>query len=522
MAYKVFKSKDRNKGKRKWFDTRRIFRNKLKQDKLGSYFNFIVNFYKKRYNNVRYGVILLVTIKFRNKRIKVFNLIFLVLVFCLVFYLLLSLFFHLPFFRSGYSYDHGGGNYKINTKVTFNNKWFKCYVTEVLTIKNIDKTIYDKYVKDLKYDGYKHSGKDIYKRTYKINSFCDSAKKDYKKNQDENYILFKLNGDNSYNIEYKSDFTDPYVVSKINGKDTKKVDVFSNLNNNKTGSYVISYDLKVDNYYTKRLYRVINVVDTKKPVINLVGEENVTLEYGSKYVEEGFSAADDYDGDITSKVKVKNTVDTKKPGTYKITYNVTDSNGNKSRVYRKVTIKEKNSVVSKVEPVIEQKDGITYINGILMVNKDYALPKTYDPKVNKEAYKALVKMQSDASLLGLDLSLVSGYRSYEVQDALFKKYALKDGEEKANTYSAKPGHSEHQTGLAFDIGSVDKSFENTSEAKWIEQNAHLYGFIVRYPKGKTDITGYIYEPWHVRYLGVDTATKVKESGLTLEEYVGIK
>ena len=130
-------------------------------------------------------------------------------------------------------------------------------------------------------------------------------------------------------------------------------------------------------------------------------------------------------------------------------------------------------------------------------------------------------MQADAKALGLDLSLISGYRSYNTQKELYNKYVKKDGEEVANTYSAKPGHSEHQTGLAFDIGSVDRSFANTSEAKWIEENAHLYGFIVRYPNGKTDITGYIYEPWHVRYLGKETAKKVWESGLTLEEYLGL-
>ena len=104
---------------------------------------------------------------------------------------------------------------------------------------------------------------------------------------------------------------------------------------------------------------------------------------------------------------------------------------------------------------------------------------------------------------------------------MYNKFVKKDGEEVANTYAAKPGHSEHQTGLAFDIGSVDRSFANTSEAKWIEENAHLYGFIVRYPDNKTDITGYIYEPWHVRYLGKETAKKVWESGLTLEEYLGL-
>jgi zinc D-Ala-D-Ala carboxypeptidase len=121
--------------------------------------------------------------------------------------------------------------------------------------------------------------------------------------------------------------------------------------------------------------------------------------------------------------------------------------------------------------------------------------------VNKEALKNLKKMQADAKALGLNIPLVSGYRSYETQERLYNKYVKKDGEKKANTYSAKPGESEHQTGLAFDIGSVDRSFANTIEAKWLAENAYLYGFIIRYPKDKTNVTGYIYEPWHVRYLG---------------------
>ena len=111
--------------------------------------------------------------------------------------------------------------------------------------------------------------------------------------------------------------------------------------------------------------------------------------------------------------------------------------------------------------------------------------------------------------------------NFVFDETIPNNYVKKDGEEKAGTYSAKPGHSEHQTGLAFDVGLVDSSFADTESSKWLEQNCHLYGFIIRYPKGKTDITGYIYEPWHVRYLGVSIATKVKESGLTLEEYLGV-
>jgi LAS superfamily LD-carboxypeptidase LdcB len=95
------------------------------------------------------------------------------------------------------------------------------------------------------------------------------------------------------------------------------------------------------------------------------------------------------------------------------------------------------------------------------------------------------------------------------------------GQSTADTFSARPGHSEHQTGLAIDVNSIDDSFAATPESAWLASNAHRYGFIIRYPKGKEHITGYKYESWHIRYLGVDTATAVYNSGLTLEEYLGI-
>ena len=117
------------------------------------------------------------------------------------------------------------------------------------------------------------------------------------------------------------------------------------------------------------------------------------------------------------------------------------------------------------------------------------------------------------------MPLLSGYRSFDYQDKLYRKYAAADGVAAANTYSAWPGHSEHQTGLAFDIGSINNNYGNTPAGKWLAAHAHEYGFIIRYPKGKEGVTGYQYEPWHVRYLGVELATKVYESGLCLEEYL---
>lgn len=170
----------------------------------------------------------------------------------------------------------------------------------------------------------------------------------------------------------------------------------------------------------------------------------------------------------------------------------------------------------------------TYIQGVLIANKKYPLPKDYAPGENKEARTAFDKMAEDAAKEGYIITAFSTYRSYEYQQQLYEKYVNRDGKENADRYSARPGYSEHQTGLAFDVGEVGKEnlwlkeeFGETEAGKWLAENAHKYGFILRYPKGKEHITGYMYESWHFRYLGVELATKVKESGLTLEEYLGI-
>ena len=462
----------------------------------------------------------MVTIRVGRKKIKLIPLLILILILFVILFLLYNLFFMLPIFKREYSYKLDNANYKVVGDVIFKRKMFSCTINENLKIDIKDKVIADKVLNDYKNDGYIFED-NILSRKIKVNKSCKALKNEYQKVYNKKYLTFNLNGNYSDIVSFGEEYNDLYVEAKINGKDIKDVEINTNYNKNKLGTYVISYSIKVNNYYTKRLYRVIKIVDKKEPVITLTGDSKVVLNYNGKYYEQGFIALDDYDGDISKYVKIKNTVNTKKAGNYKITYSVKDSSGNKTKVVREVLVKEKEKKVVKEEPIIEVKDGITYVNGILLVNKEYSLPKDYDPKVNEEAYSALKRMQADASALGLDLSLISGYRSYKKQKELYNSYVKEDGEEKASTYSAKPGHSEHQSGLAFDIGSVDRSFEDTKEAKWIELNAHLYGFIVRYPKGKTNITGYIYEPWHVRFLGVDIASKVYNSGLCLEEYLKV-
>lgn len=189
------------------------------------------------------------------------------------------------------------------------------------------------------------------------------------------------------------------------------------------------------------------------------------------------------------------------------------------------TSKEKDSDVVAVSSLgydIRLVDGVTYVNGILIANKTYGLPSSYGPgDIDPEVKKAFEVMQKAATAQGLNIYISSGFRSYNYQQRIYNNYVAKDGVALADTYSARAGYSEHQSGLCFDLNSIDDSFAATPEGKWVAEHAHEYGFIIRYPKGKEDVTGYQYESWHLRYLGVETATAVYQSGLCLEEYLGI-
>ncbi len=141
---------------------------------------------------------------------------------------------------------------------------------------------------------------------------------------------------------------------------------------------------------------------------------------------------------------------------------------------------------------------------------------------NTAAYY-LKMMFDDAARQNIHLVALSGYRSYSRQSAIYNQYIKKYGRVYTDTVSAKPGYSEHQTGLAMDISAksaryaLTQSFAKTKEGKWLAQNAHRHGFIIRYPKGKEAITGYTYEPWHVRYVGQELATYLFINDLSLEE-----
>lgn len=174
---------------------------------------------------------------------------------------------------------------------------------------------------------------------------------------------------------------------------------------------------------------------------------------------------------------------------------------------------------------------------LVLVNKNNQLQANYVPKdlesislkyansdkyLKKEARIAFESLSEDASKLGYRIVAVSAYRDYNYQNQLFNYYVEEKGLEYALDCSAKPGHSEHQTGLALDVEGENKDYDNFENSKafiWIKDNAHKYGFILRYPKGKEDITGFKYEPWHYRYVGIETANEIYNKKITLEEYL---
>ena len=171
----------------------------------------------------------------------------------------------------------------------------------------------------------------------------------------------------------------------------------------------------------------------------------------------------------------------------------------------------------------EKIDGIVYIDGIMIANKTYKLPKDYNPGgLTADTLKAYNKMRSAASKDNIYITCISGFRSYETQKALYESYVRRDGKAAADRDCARPGYSEHQTGMAMDINNASGWFTGTKEAKWLAKHCCEYGFILRYPEGKEDITGYKYESWHISYIGSKKlATKLTKEGLTLEEYFGI-
>ncbi|WP_315794378.1 M15 family metallopeptidase [Paenibacillus sp. BIC5C1] len=204
---------------------------------------------------------------------------------------------------------------------------------------------------------------------------------------------------------------------------------------------------------------------------------------------------------------------------------------------------EKRSI-SALQTTIDAQAVVTNSEAMtVIVNKQRSLPEGYEPDdlvepnvpfsfdgphekrhMRKEAAEALEKLFAGAKADDIELRAVSGYRSYQRQVSIYNNNVKTKGQEYTDRVSSVPGHSEHQTGLAIDVSSpsvgnaIEEVFGTSKEGQWLAEHAAEYGFIIRYPKGEEAITGYVYEPWHIRYVGTDLAPDVVKSGLTLEEY----
>lgn len=173
---------------------------------------------------------------------------------------------------------------------------------------------------------------------------------------------------------------------------------------------------------------------------------------------------------------------------------------------------------------------------LILVNKFNYLPEDYTPEdlvkmglqyafngkeIKEEVYASFKRLVKDAKSEDLTIVANSTFRTYDYQENLYNRYKANNGKEFADNYAARAGYSEHQTGLAIDVSTLNSTmdnFEETEEFEWLQEHAHEYGFILRYPKGKEFITGYNYESWHYRYVGTSLATEIKKLGITYDEY----
>jgi len=197
---------------------------------------------------------------------------------------------------------------------------------------------------------------------------------------------------------------------------------------------------------------------------------------------------------------------------------------------------EKNSVVDELKSDIDA-------GYLILVNKTNGLANDYKPDdladikyfaadrsaegrfMRETAADAFHRLVEEASSQGIEILMTTAYRSYGFQSTLYNNYVAQHGQASADRFSARPGYSEHQTGLAVDVSaasvdySLTRDFAKTDEGIWVAANAHVFGFIIRYPEDREEQTGYLYEPWHLRYVGVTAAKHIFENEMILEEYL---
>lgn len=204
----------------------------------------------------------------------------------------------------------------------------------------------------------------------------------------------------------------------------------------------------------------------------------------------------------------------------------------------KIVVESEESIARREALKKDLDDGF-----LILVNKENPVDSEYKPDdladikyyapdrsaagrfMRAKAADAFHQLSEAAAVEGHEIIVTTAYRSYSFQSTLYNNYVRVHGQDEADTFSAQPGKSEHQTGLAADVSSPSVNYQltrdyiDTPEGKWLSENAYKFGFIIRYLKGKEDITGYMYEPWHIRYVGKTAAKEIYDQGITLEEYL---
>ena len=255
----------------------------------------------------------------------------------------------------------------------------------------------------------------------------------------------------------------------------------------------------------------------KRHIITIVTVSIIVLTFalGGLY----YLTKDDESSSNSNTSSTNNTSETKKDN------NNSNSSNNQSNSKNSDNKENSESQKGKTPETVSEP---TVINGIVLANKKHPLPKNYNPGEDPTARKNVNKLIKDAQSAGMDITnQVSGFRSYETQVGLYNNYVSAHGKAEADRFSARPGYSEHQTGLVFDLIDSDGQLlgsEGTSErskkaAQWLANNAHKYGFIVRYKPEFVEKTGYMEESWHIRYVGQDVAKILYEKNIPLEEYL---
>ena len=326
---------------------------------------------------------------------------------------------------------------------------------------------------------------------------------------------------NDLNVEINSDTNINSLIKEV--KNGSLISEDNKIDTSVVGEQEVKIKVKDKKNKEKDYPFKIKVVDRVSPEIS--GVKDLTVYVGEDVdLLKDITAKDNSNENI--EVKVRGDYNLEEEGSYDLQYVASDLENNETTEnFVLKVISDPNNYTFKTSKGFTGKvvAGVTYIDGYLVVNKTYDLPSDYGDGLTDETVNAFNKMNDDAIKEGLNLYISSGYRSYSTQNSIYNSYVSVDGKENADTYSARAGHSEHQTGLAFDLNTIDDSFTYTKEGRWVHDNCYKYGLILRYPMGKEDVTGYMHESWHLRYVGEDLASKLYNNGdwITLEEYFGI-